>query len=71
MGSIYQRGIAHAQKYSIHMHYLIPSMWQILQYFHLHVPTILHQSIKRFLPFMSLKMSFNNILSLLKKFNVE
>jgi hypothetical protein len=40
---------------------LIPSMWQILQYFHLHIPTILHWSIKRFWPFMSLKMFFSYI----------
>jgi hypothetical protein len=41
--------------------HLIPSMWQILQYLHIHRPTILHWSIKRFLPFMSLKLSFNYI----------
>jgi hypothetical protein len=40
---------------------LIPSMWQILQYPHLHIPIILHSSIKHFLPLMNLKMSFNYI----------
>jgi hypothetical protein len=41
--------------------YITPTMWLILQYFHLHISTILHWSIKQFLMFMILKMSFNYI----------
>jgi len=40
---------------------LILLMWPILQYLHLHTSMILHRSIKQFLSFMNLKMSFNYI----------